>query len=43
MSENQVKEINRSLAREFIESRLDAHTSEANIQKLVNCIQEIEA
>lgn len=37
-----IHEVNRMLAREFIESRLDAPATEANIEKLASLIAELE-
>ena len=38
-----VHEINRMLAHEFIETRLDAPASEENVEKFANFIAELEA
>lgn len=38
-----VHEINRMLAHEFIESRLDIPASEENVEKFANLISELEA
>lgn len=42
LNKSQVQEVNLMLAYEFIETRLDAPTTELNVQKLAWLIAEIE-
>lgn len=42
LTQKQVAEVNRMLAKEFIESHLDAEASEANIEVMVDCIDRLE-
>lgn len=43
MSREQIESINRTMAREFIEHRLDIPVTALTISKLAMCINELEA